>query len=56
LIVRKEIEGFVPQKEVPVSILNYVPETKIAARRKNFKNKQNGQDKPTSHAIPKGRR
>jgi len=56
LIVRKEIEGFVPQKEVPVSILNYVPETKIAARRKNFKNKQNGQDKPQSHAIPKGRR
>ncbi|EAS45694.1 RNA helicase [Photobacterium profundum] len=56
LIVRKEIEGFVPQKEVPVSILNYVPETKIAARRKNFKNKQNSQDKPTSHAIPKGRR
>ncbi len=56
LIVRKEIEGFVPQKEVPVSILNYVPETKIAARRKNFKNKQNGQGKPQSHAIPKGRR
>jgi ATP-dependent RNA helicase RhlE len=56
LIVRKEIEGFVPQKEVPVSILNYVPETKIAARRKNFKNKQNSQNKPTSHAIPKGRR
>jgi ATP-dependent RNA helicase RhlE len=56
LIVRKEIEGFVPQKEVPASILNYVPETKIAARRKNFKNKQNDQDKSQSHAIPKGRR
>ncbi|MGR5145290.1 DEAD/DEAH box helicase [Photobacterium alginatilyticum] len=28
LITRKEIEGFEPRKEVPVSILNYVPKSK----------------------------
>lgn len=28
LIVRKEIEGFAPKKEVPISILNYVPKNK----------------------------
>jgi superfamily II DNA/RNA helicase len=28
LIIRKEIEGFAPRKEVPVSILNYVPKNR----------------------------
>lgn len=28
LIVRKEVEGFAPRKEVPISILNYVPKNK----------------------------
>ncbi|MDX1303613.1 DEAD/DEAH box helicase [Photobacterium sp.] len=38
LITRKEIEGFVPSKEVPVSILNYVPKNKQNAGRHNSKN------------------
>jgi superfamily II DNA/RNA helicase len=29
IILRKEIEGFIPRKEVPVSILNYVSKNKI---------------------------
>ena len=32
LIVRKEIEGFVPRKEVPISILNFRPERKPAPK------------------------
>ncbi|MGF1765051.1 DEAD/DEAH box helicase [Aliivibrio kagoshimensis] len=28
LIIRKEVEGFAPRKEVPVSILNYVPKNR----------------------------
>lgn len=33
IIPRKEIEGFIPEKNVPVSILDYVPETANKARR-----------------------
>lgn len=32
LIVRKEIEGFAPKKEVPISILNYVPKNKRSTK------------------------
>lgn len=32
LIVRKEIEGFAPRKEVPISILNYKPKRKPAPK------------------------
>jgi ATP-dependent RNA helicase RhlE len=34
LIARREIEGFAPKKEVPVSILNYVPKNKPTGPRK----------------------
>ncbi|MCW8329870.1 DEAD/DEAH box helicase [Photobacterium sp. SDRW27] len=39
LITRKEIEGFAPRKEVPISILNYVPKNKRNGERQNSKNK-----------------
>ena len=39
LITRKEVEGFAPKKEVPISILNYVPKSKRSAGRRNEKNK-----------------
>lgn len=35
LITRKEIEGFAPRKEVPISILNYVPKSKRNTGRQN---------------------
>lgn len=35
LIVRKEVEGFAPRKEVPISILNYVPKNKRKPKDKN---------------------
>lgn len=42
LITRKEIEGFAPRKEVPVSILNYVPKS-----RQN-KGRQSSNSKPAN--------
>lgn len=35
LIERREIEGFKPRKEVPISILNYVPRSKRQSTNKN---------------------
>ncbi|MCG7585337.1 DEAD/DEAH box helicase [Photobacterium sp. OFAV2-7] len=39
LITRKEIEGFAPRKEVPVSILNYVPKSRQNKGRHSSNNK-----------------
>ncbi|MGF1715474.1 DEAD/DEAH box helicase [Photobacterium chitinilyticum] len=39
LITRKEVEGFAPRKEVPISILNYVPKSKQNVGRNNPKNR-----------------
>jgi len=55
LITRKEIEGFTPTKEVPVSILNYVPVHKRDARPakkadKPVKNRKPEQKSPWSKA------
>lgn len=47
LITRKEIEGFAPRKEVPVSILNYVPKSKRnGGNRNNQKSKNNTNKRP----------
>ncbi|UAB73699.1 DEAD/DEAH box helicase [Vibrio sp. SCSIO 43132] len=45
LIVRKEVEGFQPKKEVPISILNYVP--------KNRRNSKDGDDQKKSNRRPR---
>ncbi|CCN69622.1 DEAD/DEAH box helicase [Vibrio nigripulchritudo] len=45
LIMRKEVEGFQPKKEVPVSILNYVP--------KNRRNPKDGDDQKKSNRRPR---
>ncbi|KXI24350.1 DEAD/DEAH box helicase [Photobacterium sanguinicancri] len=37
LLVRKDVDGFVPTKELPVSILNYVPKNKRKPARNNDK-------------------
>ncbi|CCO48070.1 ATP-dependent RNA helicase rhlE [Vibrio nigripulchritudo SOn1] len=45
LIMRKEVEGFQPKKEVPVSILNYVP--------KNRRNPKDRDDQKKSNRRPR---
>ncbi|MDO6527400.1 DEAD/DEAH box helicase [Motilimonas sp. 1_MG-2023] len=47
LIVRKEVEGFAPIKEVPISILNFKPKFNPAAKPKQRK-ENTGQDKKRS--------
>ncbi|MCG3887284.1 DEAD/DEAH box helicase [Photobacterium leiognathi] len=46
LIVRKEIEGFKPKKEVPVSILNYKPKFKKPAKPRDDAEGENNERKP----------
>lgn len=46
LIVRKEIEGFTPRKEVPISILNYKPKFKKVSKPTDETNNDHGERKP----------
>lgn len=39
IIERRLIDGFVPKKEVPVSVLNYVPKNKRSSKKKQDKSK-----------------
>ncbi|MGF1704055.1 DEAD/DEAH box helicase [Photobacterium makurazakiensis] len=49
LITRKEIEGFVPTKEVPVSILNYKPKNIRSGKKESNDNKEK---RPTNRRQP----
>lgn len=49
IIERREIEGFTPRKEVPISILNYQPKNKAKAKpKKDRTSKQNADFKSAS--------
>ncbi|CEO39447.1 DEAD/DEAH box helicase [Photobacterium kishitanii] len=49
LIVRKEIEGFVPTKEVPISILNFKPKYNKPEDKNSTDGKPRRNDKPRSN-------
>lgn len=48
LIVRKEIEGFAPMNEVPVSILNFVPKSQVARKKSGEARAPSPERKPRS--------
>ena len=50
LIVRKEIEGFVPTKEVPISILNFKPKYQKPEDDNSNGDKPRRNDKPRSNS------
>jgi len=57
LITRKEVEGFAPKKEVPISILNFVPKGKQQAGRNKSANKpSNSRAQQKSNQGEKGKR
>ncbi|OPX55395.1 Superfamily II DNA and RNA helicase [Oceanospirillum multiglobuliferum] len=59
LLVRKEVEGFKPQKEVPISILNYMPKNGKPFGRPDeaerpLRNRSHTEPKPESRFKAKG--
>ena len=56
IIPRREIEGFVPEKDVPVSILDYVPATANKARRDSRANRNQQEEKSLSIKKPSQRK